>query len=110
MAETAISIDDIARVYTAVGHPIRLRILLALTRGDVDRLSPRGFVAANEDLTLGTVAYHFRDLLSDGLIELAGERPVRGAVEHFYRATGRGRGALRPLDALPATHREVAHA
>lgn len=33
--------------------------------------------------------YHVTELLRTGLVELAGERPVRGATEHFYReATG----------------------
>jgi DNA-binding transcriptional ArsR family regulator len=34
--------------------------------------------------TLGSVAYHVRTLLSAGVIELADEGRVRGAVEHFY--------------------------
>jgi DNA-binding transcriptional ArsR family regulator len=34
--------------------------------------------------SLGSVAYHIRVLASAGLIELADERRVRGAVEHYY--------------------------
>src|SRR3954454_2703890 len=34
--------------------------------------------------TLGAVAYHMRTLLSAGVVELAREGRVRGAVEHFY--------------------------
>ena len=34
--------------------------------------------------TLGSVAYHVRTLLTAGVVELAEEGRVRGAVEHFY--------------------------
>jgi DNA-binding transcriptional ArsR family regulator len=34
--------------------------------------------------TLGSVAYHVRTLVSAGVVELADEGRVRGAVEHFY--------------------------
>jgi DNA-binding transcriptional ArsR family regulator len=34
--------------------------------------------------TLGSVAYHVRTLLEAGVVELAEEGRVRGAVEHFY--------------------------
>jgi len=39
--------------------------------------------------TLGNTGYHCRALVGFGLIELAEEKPVRGAVEHFYRAVER---------------------
>jgi DNA-binding transcriptional ArsR family regulator len=34
--------------------------------------------------TLGSVAYHVRTLVAAGVVELADEGRVRGAVEHFY--------------------------
>jgi DNA-binding transcriptional ArsR family regulator len=34
--------------------------------------------------TLGSVAYHVRTLLAAGVVQLADEGRVRGAVEHFY--------------------------
>jgi hypothetical protein len=34
---------------------------------------------------LSNVNYHVTELRRTGLVELAGERPVRGATEHFYR-------------------------
>jgi DNA-binding transcriptional ArsR family regulator len=34
--------------------------------------------------SLGSVAYHVRTLVSAGVVELADEGRVRGAVEHFY--------------------------
>jgi DNA-binding transcriptional ArsR family regulator len=33
---------------------------------------------------LGSTAYHVRTLAAAGIVELAGEGRVRGAVEHFY--------------------------
>jgi DNA-binding transcriptional ArsR family regulator len=43
--------------------------------------------------TLGSVAYHVRTLVSAGVVELADEGRVRGAVEHFYALTDNGHGA-----------------
>lgn len=37
--------------------------------------------------TLGSTAYHVRTLLAAGMVELAEEGRVRGAVEHFYKLT-----------------------
>jgi DNA-binding transcriptional ArsR family regulator len=36
------------------------------------------------DGTLGSTAYHVRTLVAAGVVELADEGRVRGAVEHFY--------------------------
>ena len=36
---------------------------------------------------LGNVAYHVKILEETGAIELVRTAPVRGALEHFYRAT-----------------------
>lgn len=37
---------------------------------------------------MGLVSYHVRVLAEAGLVELAGMEPKRGALQHFYRATG----------------------
>jgi predicted ArsR family transcriptional regulator len=52
--------------------------------------------------TLGATAHHVRALARRGLIEWAGERRVRGAMQTFYVVTEHGTAALkRPrLDAL----------
>jgi len=34
---------------------------------------------------LSNVNYHVTELHRTGLVDLVGERPVRGATEHFYR-------------------------
>jgi hypothetical protein len=38
---------------------------------------------------LGSVAYHVRTLVAAGVVELAAEQRVRGAVEHLYVLTAR---------------------
>jgi Helix-turn-helix domain len=65
-------------------HPLRIAILevLALDGGRI--LSPSDL--SHELRTpLSNVNYHVTELCRTGLLELTGERPVRGATEHFYR-------------------------
>ncbi|HEX5923496.1 MAG TPA: hypothetical protein VFY45_06665 [Baekduia sp.] len=47
-------------------------------------ISPTQLQGVLSDQSLGSVAYHMRVLASAGLIELADERRVRGAIEHYY--------------------------
>jgi DNA-binding transcriptional ArsR family regulator len=74
-----------ARLMKALGHPLRQRILLALNEHEA---SPTE-LARRFDLPLQNVAYHIKILREANAIELARTSPVRGAVEHFYRATSR---------------------
>ena len=70
-------------------HPLRISILEVLSLDGGRTLSP---VELSHELQapLSNVNYHVTQLLKSDLIELASERPVRGATEHFYRpATGR---------------------
>lgn len=71
------------RLVQAVAHPIRLEVL----RIFYYRTASPKEVAEELGISLGTVAYHVRVLKDFGCIELVGSRPVRGATEHFYRAT-----------------------
>jgi DNA-binding transcriptional ArsR family regulator len=77
-------IDD-PRYVKAMSHPLRVRILAMLD----ERMASPNQLAGWLGATLGTTAYHVRVLEQLGLIELADETRVRGAVEHHYRATGR---------------------
>ena len=43
---------------------------------------------------LSTVNYHVTELAKADLLELTGERQVRGAVEHFYRPASNGLGPV----------------
>lgn len=68
-----------------VAHPLRSRCLTILAERTA---SPNELaIALKEDV--GNVSYHVKQLLKMEAIELVSERPVRGAVEHFYRAVKR---------------------
>jgi hypothetical protein len=71
------------RLVQAVAHPIRLEAL----RIFYYRTASPNEVAKELGVSLGRVAYHVRVLKGYGCIETIGSRPVRGATEHFYRAT-----------------------
>jgi len=75
------------RVIKALGHPLRQRILQALNQ---EVASPSELATKLEE-PLGNVSYHVKILESCDAIELVRTAPVRGALEHFYRATMRAR-------------------
>jgi DNA-binding transcriptional ArsR family regulator len=81
----------------ALAHPVRIAILAALNKRV---MSPSSF-AKRFDEKLGNVSYHFRVLQKYELIEEVETRPVRGAVEHFYRAVKRVLFDGKAWDALP---------
>jgi DNA-binding transcriptional ArsR family regulator len=72
-----------ARVAKAISHPLRVRIMVELDRGP---MSPAEYVAQFGG-NIENVAYHFRILIKCDCIRICGERPRRGAVEHFYEHT-----------------------
>jgi DNA-binding transcriptional ArsR family regulator len=47
-------------------------------------ISPTQLQRVLPKLSLGAVAYHIRVLASAGVVELADEDRVRGAIEHYY--------------------------
>ena len=65
-------------------HPLRISILEVLGMDGGRTLSPSD-LSYELRMPLSNVNYHVTELLRTGLLELAGERPVRGATEHFYR-------------------------
>jgi DNA-binding transcriptional ArsR family regulator len=75
------------KLIRALGHPVRQRILQALG-GEV--ASPNE-LAQQLDEPLGNVSYHVKILAECDAVELVRTQPVRGAVEHFYRASARAR-------------------
>src|SRR4051812_16164685 len=75
------NIDD-PRYVRALSHPLRVRILAMLQERTASPSQLSEWLGA----TLGTTAYHVRALHKLGLIELADETRVRGAIEHHYRA------------------------
>jgi DNA-binding transcriptional ArsR family regulator len=70
---------------TIVAHPTRVRSFSILA----ERTASPVEIAQQIGKDVGHVGYHVRKLQEMNLIELVDERPVRGAVEHFYRAIAR---------------------
>jgi hypothetical protein len=79
--------DDITaldtRLAKAMSHPLRQRMLMAYS----GRVVSPSQVAAELEEPLGDVAYHTKQLLAHGCLELVEARRGRGGVKHFYRAT-----------------------
>jgi predicted ArsR family transcriptional regulator len=65
-------------------HPLRVSILEVLALDGGRTLSPSD-LSYELRTPLSNVNYHVTELHRTGLVELVGERPVRGATEHFYR-------------------------
>src|ERR1700749_300668 len=65
-----------------VAHPMRCRCLAILA----DRVASPAEIARELGLEVSNAGYHVTPLAEAGLIEEVGQRPVRGAVEHFYKA------------------------
>lgn len=75
-------------------HPLRISILEVLELDGGRCLSPNE-LSYELRMPLSNVNYHVTELFRSGLLELADERQVRGATEHFYRiADGRTSGAV----------------
>jgi DNA-binding transcriptional ArsR family regulator len=72
------------RLARATAHPLRVSILeiLGIDGGRV--LSPSD-LSRELQIPLSNTNYHVTELAKADLIELVGQRQVRGAVEHFYR-------------------------
>jgi len=69
----------------AMSHPLRASILRILT----ERTASPAEMAREMDEELSNVSYHTKQLVGFDCAELVSTRPVRGALEHFYRATER---------------------
>jgi DNA-binding transcriptional ArsR family regulator len=81
---TVPTLDD-PRYIKALSHPLRVRILAILE----ERTASPVQLADLLDASLGVVSYHVRTLERFGLVKLVRTNPVRGAVEHHYRARER---------------------
>ena len=62
-------------------HPIRLRIVQALVG---DPMTPLQLKDHLEDVPQATLYRHIKQLADGGLLEVVGERPIRGGVERTY--------------------------
>ena len=68
----------------ATAHPLRISILEILGMDGGRTLSPSE-LSQELQIPLSNTNYHVTELAKAGLIELADQRQVRGATEHFYR-------------------------
>jgi DNA-binding transcriptional ArsR family regulator len=87
----------------AMAHPTRQEALRILN----ERVASPSDIAAEIGMPLGSVAYHIRQLLQLDCIEEVEVRPVRGALEHRYRAIRRAFLMPAEWEALPRTAREA---
>jgi DNA-binding transcriptional ArsR family regulator len=95
--------EDVAAVVTpqqfkALGHPMRHRLLFALSQGEATISQ----LAVTLDSNKGNVAHHLKVLTDAGLALPAGTRQVRGGTEQYYRR------AHRALQFQDATTTQVA--
>src|SRR5215208_1981812 len=79
----AVALNSTLGAITA--HPLRTQCLTIL----FERTASPNELAQELGEEVGNVSYHVKQLLKMEAIELVRERPVRGAVEHFYRAIKR---------------------
>src|SRR6201995_6031451 len=73
-----------ARIAKALAHPLRARILQRLG----ERVASPGDLALELGAPLGVVSYPVRMLRDYVCGERVRLEPRRGALQHFYRATG----------------------
>lgn len=87
---------EIQQLMKAMSHPLRARILRILD----ERTASPSEIARELDAGLDDVSYHARRLVDLEQIELVHTRPVRGALEHFYRVTANSLLDSREWDVL----------
>lgn len=73
------------RLVMALGHSIRLDCLRILS----ERPASPNQLATELNIALSNVSHHVTVLKDLGFIELIHTQPVRGTIEHIYRATAR---------------------
>jgi DNA-binding transcriptional ArsR family regulator len=83
-ASVPVAWEQLAR---ATAHPLRVSILEIIGIEGGRTLSPSE-LCLELQIPLSNTNYHVTELHKAGLIELARERQVRGATEHFYRLPG----------------------
>lgn len=88
--------DELAK---AIGHPMRAQIL---AEANERILSPSQFAKRHEQ-DVSAVSYHFRQLEKYGCLEEIASVPVRGAHQHFFKATRRALFDGKAWENLPET-------
>jgi DNA-binding transcriptional ArsR family regulator len=93
-AMTNLNRSDDNDLLLALRHPLRRRILRRMV--DEEAISPRE-IATLLDQPLSNVSYHVRVLADCAAISLVNTKPVRGSMQHFYRAKIESPWALQVL-------------
>jgi DNA-binding transcriptional ArsR family regulator len=92
---------EAAEVARALGHPIRLGYLRALSESGTDGLLSPSEYARESGEPLGNVSYHVTTLAAAGIVEVGEMVARRGATEHRYSLTGpRAKIAATAMNAL----------
>jgi predicted ArsR family transcriptional regulator len=78
----------------ATAHPLRISIMEILGMDGGRTLSPSE-LSQELQIPLSNTNYHVTELAKAKLIELARQRQVRGATEHFYRVASGSSAASR---------------
>jgi DNA-binding transcriptional ArsR family regulator len=73
------------RIVKALAHPMRVQILTILN----DRMASPNELSKELEESLSQVSYHVKVLNDFECIEMVKTKPIRGAIEHFYRATSK---------------------
>ncbi|SRR5260370_333174 len=81
-------------------HPVRLRIILAFARGR--RLTPQQVATVLVDVPQATLYRQIERLFQGGVLAIAAEKRVRGAVERTY-VLAEGGASLSPEDLAQAS-------
>ena len=85
MATKAERRSDTQNRLIAMSHPLRANVLYVLT----ERTASPKEIADELGEPIPNVSHHAKRLVRLGCAELVDKRQVRGAIEHFYRATER---------------------
>jgi DNA-binding transcriptional ArsR family regulator len=92
---TSLDRSDDNDLLVALRHPLRRQILRLMLSDEA--ISPRDLSAVLEQ-PLSNVSYHVRVLADCAAICLVSTRPVRGSMQHFYRAAIEAPWALEVLE------------
>ena len=90
------NLEETARMFAALGHPLRLVILRTLAASD-EPLSPVAIdrTMGDESAGLPNLSYHVRQLKTAGLVRQRRTAARRGAIEHYFELTPLGSRAAK---------------
>lgn len=89
--------DKANDLFTALGHPLRRRILRKMI-AEGGQISPRELAIALDE-PLSALSYHVRVLAECEAIKLMRTKQIRGSTQHFYRPAVRAEWARTALRA-----------